>query len=242
MLRHASEEERISRTILNQASIQKGALFIISTPIGHIRDVTFRAMDVLTEADGVICESFRQASTLLKKLGISRKELLLLDEHDEGQQTETILARLLQGSRLALISDCGTPTFQDPGSRLIARCLENSIPVKPVPGPSSLMTALSVSPLPINSFFFAGFLPQKNPQRAREFQKLKQMDTPIILMDTPYRLRKLLSEVVEHLGENRMVTLALDLTLPDEAILHGKARDILSRVADRKGEFVLIVH
>lgn len=219
-----------------------GVLYIVSTPIGHIRDITLRALDVLGDADGVICESYRQASTLLKRLGIGSKELFLLDEHDEAQQTEDLLKMLLQGKRLALISDCGTPAFQDPGSRLIARCLENRIPVKPVPGASSLMAALSLSPMPIKEFFFLGFLPQKKAQRLREFQKLRKIQLPIILMDTPYRLGRLLTEVRDNLGGNRTVTLALDLTLPNECIMHGKVHEVLSSVGDRKGEFILIVH
>ena len=227
---------------MDEDSIHKGVLFIVSTPIGDLGDITLRAVDTLRAADGVVCESFRHASTLLKKLAIPKRELLLLDEHDDGGQAESIFQKLLKGSRLALISDCGTPSFEDPGSKLIARCLENNIQVVPVPGASSLMAALSISPLPLKNFYFAGFLPQKKSLRDREFQKLKRLKEPLILMDTPYRLERLLSEICEHLGGNRLVTLALDLTLPGETILHGKADDIRVRVADRKGEFILIVH
>ena len=220
----------------------KGVLFIVSTPIGNLADITLRAVETLKRVDGVVCEGFRQASTLLKKLGIPDKELFLLDEHDDGSQAEFILRELLKGRRLALISDCGTPGFEDPGSRLVAHCLENVISVVPLPGASSLMAALSVSPIPLKNFYFAGFLPQKKAMREKEFQKLKRLKDPLVLMDTPYRLGRLLVEVCEYLGGNRLVTLALDLTLPGEAILHGRADEIRARVADRKGEFILIVH
>lgn len=227
---------------MEKDSKNKGTLFIVSTPIGNLGDITLRAVDTLRKADGVVCEGFRQASTLLKRLEIPEKKLLLLDEHDDGGQAESILHELLIGSRLALISDCGTPGFEDPGSRLVARCLENDIQVVPVPGASSLMAALSISPLPLKNFYFAGFLPQKKPLRDREFHKLKRLKEPLILMDTPYRLERLLSEICEHLGGNRLVTLALDLTLPGETILHGSVEHIRVRVADRKGVFILIIH
>jgi len=227
---------------LNFDSNLKGVLFIVSTPIGNLGDITLRAVETLKRVDGVVCEGFRPASTLLKKLGIPDKEFFLLDEHDDGSQAEIILRELLKGRRLALISDCGTPGFEDPGPQLVARCLENAIPVVPLPGASSLMAALSVSPLPLKNFYFAGFLPQKKALRDKEFQKLKRLKDPVVLMDTPYRLGKLLAEVGEYLGGNRLVTLALDLTMPGESIMHGRVNDIRARVADRKAEFILIVY
>ena len=207
-----------------------------------MRDVTLRALDVLAEVDGVIGESYRQASTLMKKLGLPEKTLFLLDEHDEDQQTEQIMQQLLEGNRLALISDCGTPAFEDPGSRLIARCLEHGITVKPIPGASSLMAAISLSPIPLKQFLFLGFLPQKRPERLKKFVYVRKQTVPVILMDTPYRLSKLLAEVKDHLGGDRLVTLAVDLTLPTETVLHGRVREITSRMQDRKGEFILIVY
>ena len=219
-----------------------GILFIVATPIGDNRDITLRALDVLNLVDRVICEGFRQGSTLLKRLDIKNKPLVILDEHNESNQTEEIVEFLSQGEQLALISDCGTPAFQDPGSHLIARCIDLDIPVKSIPGPSSLMAALSLSPIPLNEFYFIGFLPQKSAHREKKFQFIKSLRCPVVLMDTPYRLVKLLTEVRDYLGGNRLITLAVDLTLPSEDLFYGRVKNILERVKDRKAEFILIVY
>ena len=220
----------------------KGCLFIVSTPIGNYRDITLRALDVLAEVDAVIIEEYRQGSTLLKKLGVTEKELILLNEHNEKEGSQMIAEELTQGKRYALISDCGTPAFADPGTELIRRSIENGIPVIPVPGPSSLITAISLSPLPLDEFYFVGFLPRKKEVRHKKLNALKKMRVPIILMDAPYRLSRLLSEVITAFGRQRTITLAFNLTLPDEKVLHDTAEHILEKMKDKKGEFILIVH
>ncbi len=220
----------------------KGCLFIVSTPIGNYRDITLRAMDVLAEVDAVISEEYRQGSTLLKKLGIAEKELILLNEHNEEEGSLMIAEELTQGKCYALISDCGTPAFADPGTELIRLAIENGIQVIPVPGPSSLMAAISMSPLPLEEFYFVGFLPRKKEIRYQKLDALKNLRVPIILMDAPYRLPRLLSEVISTFGETRKITLAFNLTLPGEKVLHDTAEHILQKMKDKKGEFILIVH
>ena len=220
----------------------KGCLFIVSTPIGDYRDITLRAKDVLAEVDAVICEEYRQGSTLLRKLDLAEKELIQLNEHNEKESSLMIAEELAQGKRYALISDCGTPAFADPGTDLIRRCMEKGVPVIPVPGPSSLMTAISLSPLPLGEFYFAGFLPRKKEIRLKKLSNLNKMRVPVILMDAPYRLNRLLSEVISSFGRARMITLAFDLTLPGEKLLHDTAGNIFQLMKDKKGEFVLIVH
>ena len=220
----------------------KGCLFIVSTPIGNYRDITLRALDVLAEVDAVIIEEYRQGSTLLKKLGIAEKELILLNEHNEKEGSQMIAEELTQGMRYALISDCGTPAFADPGTELIRLSIENGIPVIPVPGPSSLIAAISVSPLSLDEFYFVGFLPRKKEVRHKKLSTLKKMRVPIILMDAPYRLFRLLSEVIAAFGRERTITLAFNLTLPDEKVMHDTAEHILQKMKDTKGEFILIVH
>lgn len=219
-----------------------GCLFVVSTPIGNYEDITLRALNVLREADAVICEEYRQGSTLLKKLAIPSKELLLLNEHNETEKTAELLQLMLSGEKLALVSDCGTPAFADPGTYLIKLADEFQVPVIPIPGASSLMALIAVSPLPMDEFFFAGFLPRKTELRQPKLKSLAKMDVPIILMDTPYRLEKLLVEIRQTFGKNRIVTLALDLTLENEKILHGPLGEILEQVKNRKSEFILIVH
>ncbi|MCD6577020.1 MAG: 16S rRNA (cytidine(1402)-2'-O)-methyltransferase [Anaerolineaceae bacterium] len=220
----------------------EGCLFVVSTPIGNYRDITLRALDVLAEVDAVIIEEYRQGSTLLKKLGVVEKELILLNEHNEKEDSLIIVEELKQGKRYALISDCGTPVFADPGTELVRLSMENGISVIPVPGPSSLMAAISLSPLPLEEFYFVGFLPRKKEVRYKKLSTLKKLRIPIILMDAPYRLPRLLSEVIEVFGKACLITLAFDLTLATEKVLHGSIEHILKKMIDKKGEFILIVH
>ncbi len=222
--------------------MKQGILYIVATPIGNYQDITLRAINTLRSASAVVCEELRLGSTLLKKIGIEQKEILTLNEHNEDEQTGMLIIRLHQGDSLALISDCGTPTFADPGARLLEEAIQQEIQVVPIPGPSSLMSTLSVSPIPLNEFIFAGFLPRKDPERISKLRNLQSIRMPLVLMDTPYRLGKLLEEVETVFGKNRQVTLAIDLTLHSELVLHGSLAEIRQRIQARKGEFVLVVH
>jgi 16S rRNA (cytidine1402-2'-O)-methyltransferase len=220
----------------------QGKLLIVATPIGNYGDITLRALETLKNADVVVCEELREGSTLLKKLGIAEKKLMILNEHNDKEGTEEIFQVLLTGQTIALVSDCGTPAFADPGTALVKRCLEYGIPVSSIPGASSLMTAISLSPLPLKEFYFAGFLPRGESERREKLASFKAQRIPIILMDTPYRLEKLLHEISLSFGKNHLVTLAIDLTMPSENLLHGPVGEISKKVKDRKGEFILIVH
>ena len=219
-----------------------GKLFIISTPIGNYRDITLRAMDILSDADAVICEEYRQGSTTLKKIGIEKKELILLNEHSEEEESEQIARELLLGKTYALISDCGTPAFADPGTTLVRTCLEYGIKVIPVPGPSSLMAAISISPLPLDEFYFAGFLPRKTDARKKQLLRLRNMQTSLVIMESPYRLGKLLDEISSVFGKSQLITLAYNLTMKGERIFHDSVSEVQKIIRDRKGEFVLIIH
>jgi len=151
-----------------------GKLYLVATPIGNYRDITLRALDVIKETDAVICEEYRQGSTILKKIGAGKKDLILLNEHNEAEESQAIATEMLRGKTYALISDCGTPAFADPGTHLVRICLEYSIPVIPIPGPSSLMAAISISPLPLERFFFAGFLPRKTEERKQHSTEISR--------------------------------------------------------------------
>jgi len=221
---------------------QKGILFIVSTPIGNYRDITLRALDILNSADIIIGEEYRQTTTLLKKIGVDNFHILTLNEHNEIEQTPEIIRMLLSGNKMALISDCGTPAFADPGTKLISRCVELGINVKPVPGPSSLMAAVSLSPIAMEEFHFVGFLPRKTKERQSKIAELKKSKLPLILMDTPYRMEKLVQEIAQHLGKGRRLMLAVDLTKPKESVFYGPADDILPNIKGQKAEFVLIVY
>jgi 16S rRNA (cytidine1402-2'-O)-methyltransferase len=219
-----------------------GKLYIVATPIGHPKDITLRALDILKKVDAVICEEYRQGNRTLHKLGVEDKELLTLNEHNEREESHTILHRLAQGETMALISDTGTPVFADPGQHLLELLYQRGIPVSPVPGPASLMAALSLCDFTIDRFIFAGFPPRKTQQREGFLQRYTSETVPVILMDTPYRLTKLLTEVQSVFGKNQQILLACDLTLKREGIYRGTVGDILPKVSGQKREFILILN
>jgi len=227
---------------LNNHKEKRGTLFIISTPIGNPKDITIRAVETLKKVDFVACEELRRGSTLLKKLNILEIECFELNEHNEETGTGEIIELLTAGKTVGLISDCGTPVFADPGTLLIRECIANGIKVVPIPGPSSLMAAISLSPLPLDDFYFAGFLPRRTEDRQKKLKNLSSYKCPIILLDTPYRMNKLLAEVRDFLGKNKRVTLLVDLTKQTENIFHGNIRDVSKQVEGEKAEFILIIH
>lgn len=220
---------------------QFGILFIVATPIGNVQDITLRAIETLRSVDAVICEERKDGSRLLKQLQIMDKPLIELNEHNESDMIQQILIELMNGKNMALISDCGTPVFSDPGKQLLKLMAEMRIKVVPIPGASSLMAALSLCPFDMETFTFLGFLPPKTEHRSAVLQKFKSSDSPIILMDTPYRLTKLLDEVSKTFGRQQQIFLALDLTLPSEATYIGTVQDIAARIQARKAEFILIL-
>ncbi len=218
-----------------------GTLSIVATPIGNPADITLRAIEVLKTVDAVVCEEAKPGSTLLKRLGIIDKELVLLNEHNEAEMAADLLMRLLNGESMALISDCGTPVFADPGAYLIQLAASSGVKVVPVPGASSLMAALSVLDFKVGQFYFGGFLSREPELRRKELARLRGMKVPVLLMDTPYRLKALLEDVSKVFGRQVYVTVAFDLTMPTESIMRGGAADVIRQVGSRKGEFILIV-
>lgn len=218
-----------------------GTLFIVATPIGNIEDITFRAVDTLRRVDAIICEELKPGSILLKQLSITGKEIVLLNEHNEAEVAADLLPRLLKGESLALISDCGTPVFSDPGAYLVQLASSAGVPVSPVPGASSLMAALSLLDVKIERFLFAGFLPRDPQKRRQELTRYRGYRIPLVLMDTPYRLAALLEDVAKVFGKGQWVMVAYDLTLPGETVFRGEVGEVAQRVGGRKGEFVLIV-
>jgi 16S rRNA (cytidine1402-2'-O)-methyltransferase len=222
-----------------------GCLYIVATPIGNIQDITLRAIETLRSVDAVICEEHKEGSKLLKRLDIKARELIPLNEHNERDKSERIneiILLLHEGKQLALISDCGTPVFSDPGALLIQQAVMFNVPVIPVPGASSLMATLSVLDESLDRFVFGGFLPRDSEQRLEELKTLDRVGYPIVLMDTPYRLKRLLDEIGSTYGKGRRITLACDLTLPSESIYRGTIKQVQQKVTDRKAEFILVVH
>lgn len=217
-------------------------LYIVSTPIGNYDDITLRALDTLKNVDFVICEEFKVGSKLLNHYGI-KKELINLNEHNEKENSLEIIQRLKQGKSAALISDCGTPLFSDPGHYLFDLCLNEKIDVQIIPGVNSLIPAITGSGLHVESFYYAGWLSPKKDIRRKELLRLRNVKEVIAIMDTPYRLRTILYDVTTIFGRSINICLAFDLTLASEQYLRGAAATILNIVTDKKlkGEFVLLI-
>ncbi len=219
-----------------------GKLYIVATPIGNPDDITLRALNVLRSADAIICEERRPGSTLLKKLDVTPKELISLNEHNEPEEASQIALRMAKGENFAMISDAGTPVFADPGAMLIRLAVDYGVETVPVPGPSSLMAALSVLDFKLEQFIFAGFLSRAPDQRRKDLQRLRSLRMPVVLLDTPYRLTALMEDIAKVFGQNQNLTLAFNLTLPGERVLRGTPGEIHQQIGAAKGEFVLIIH
>jgi 16S rRNA (cytidine1402-2'-O)-methyltransferase len=216
------------------------SLELVATPIGDAGDLTLRAIEVLKAADVVIGEERKEVSKLLRSLGLEGKRMELLNEHTRDNELTDLVA-LCRSSRVALVTDCGTPGFCDPGARLVALCRAEGLSSRPVPGASSLMCLLSVSGSDMRSFLFRGFLPAEREERAAALSELTKEKRPVVLMDTPYRLGRLLSELAERLPARR-VLLGMDFTQASETVIEALARDLPKLVGDRKAEFILALY
>lgn len=219
-----------------------GLLYLVATPIGNFADMTFRAIEVLKNVDLVVYEERKEGGRLLRHFGIE-KPVESLNEHNESAATFVILDHLKNGKNIALVSDCGTPVFSDPGQLLVRKAVDQGIKIVPIPGASSLMPALTVSGFSIDQFVYYGWLSPKRPRRIAELQQLKREQRTIILMDTPYRLIPLLKDIAEVFTTTRRLSIAFNLTLPDEEIFYGNAPELAKRFEreERKGEFVVVI-
>lgn len=220
-----------------------GKLYIVSTPIGSYEDITLRAIRILKEVDLIICEEFKEARRLLSHLNIN-KELFSINEHNENENADEIIMKLVDGKSAALISDCGTPLFSDPGHLLVQLAVQNRIQVIPVPGTSSLLAALVGSGINFEKFYYYGWLSPKKDIRKKQLLELKKRKEVIILLDTPYRLKTLLEDIYKILGKNTPIVLAYELTKPKEKFYRGSCEEILRTAIKEnlKGEFVIIVN
>ena len=223
------------------SSKTKGTLYVVSTPIGNLEDITLRALRVLKEVDLVAAEDTRHTGILLRHFNI-QKPLTSYFEGNELKKREFILSRLKLGDRIALVSDAGTPGISDPGFRLIQIAIENDIPIIPIPGPSAAITALSVAGLPTDAFLFKGFLPHKSKKRRDLLKQLEEVRETLIFYESPYRIVESLKDVFEVLGDREMA-LTRELTKVYEEVLRGKISEILNQIEEKKlkGEITLVI-
>jgi 16S rRNA (cytidine1402-2'-O)-methyltransferase len=219
----------------------KGTLFIVSTPIGNMEDITLRALRVLKEVDLIAAEDTRRTGLLLRRFEI-QTPLTSYFEGNELKKREFILSKLKEGKYIALVSDAGTPGISDPGFRLIQLAIESQIPIVPIPGPSAAITALSVSGLPTDAFFFKGFLPHKSKKRRDLLKQLEEVKETLIFYESPHRISEALKDIIEVLGD-REIVLTRELTKVYEEIIRGKVSEIQDQIGDRKlkGEITLLI-
>lgn len=220
----------------------KGKLYLVSTPIGNYEDITIRALNILKSVDFIICEEFKESRRMLAFYQID-KELLSLNEHNEKEVVDDILLKLAEGKTAALISDCGTPLFSDPGHLLVNVLISQKIQVVPVPGANSLLPALIGTGFDFEKFYYYGWLSPNKDKRRIQLLKLKNVREVIVILDTPYRLRQLLTDVVKILGKHLRAVIAFQLTMGNERFYRGTTGDLLQIAEDKKlkGEFVLII-
>ena len=219
-------------------------LHVVATPIGNLGDLSPRAQQVLREVAAVCAEDTRRSGQLLAHFGIGTP-LLALHEHNEQQLAERLVARLLAGESLALVSDAGTPLVSDPGYRLVRAARAAGVKVSPVAGPSSLVAALSVAGLPSDRFTFEGFLPAKASARRERLAALAGEPRTLVFYESSHRIEESLADLRAAFGDDRPAVLARELTKLFETVLDGTLADLHARVAadadQRKGEFVLVV-
>jgi len=220
-----------------------GKLYVVSTPIGNLKDITLRALEVLQSVNFIACEDTRRTSILLNHYKIEGKKLLSYYEPKESVQVPKIV-KLLEKEDVALVTDAGTPSISDPGYKLIRACIEKGIPVEVIPGPSAVISALVGSGLPTDRFTFVGFLPKKGLTNFLEELKAYK-DSTIIAFESPNRLIKTLENIKEVYGDNTTVCVARELTKVHEEYIRGRVVEVLNELSRRgeiKGEIVILWH
>jgi 16S rRNA (cytidine1402-2'-O)-methyltransferase len=218
-----------------------GKLYVVGTPIGNLKDITFRAIEVLQSVNFIACEDTRRTSILLNHYKIEGKKLLSYYEPKESVQVPKII-KLLEKEDVALVTDAGTPSISDPGYKLIRACIEKGIPVEVIPGPSAVLTALVGSGLPTDRFTFVGFLPKKGLNNFLEELKAYK-DSTIIAFESPNRVLKSLEAIKETYGDNTTVCVARELTKLHEEYIRGRVVEVLEELSKRgeiKGEVVIL--
>lgn len=217
-----------------------GKLYIVSTPIGNLKDITLRAIETLNEVDFILCEDTRVSTVLLKQYNII-KQLISFNAVSEIKKIPSIIERLENGQSYALISDSGTPAISDPGIRLVSEAIKNGIEVITIPGATALISALTISGLPTDSFVFEGFLPQKKG-RQKKLAELSVQERTIVLYESSHRIEKLIDELVQYFP-SRYIVVCRELTKKFEETWRGYPFEQKEKLNERiiKGEFVVVI-
>ncbi len=217
-------------------------LYIIPTPIGNLKDITFRAIEIMQEVDFILAEDTRQTMKLLKHYNIEKK-LVAHHQHNEHKTTESIVEQLKSGAVIGLVSDAGTPGISDPGFLLVRECVNHDIEVETLPGATAFVPALVNSGFPCDKFVFEGFLPHKKGRQTR-LNLLKEETRTIVFYESPHRLLKTLNQFKEFFGEDRQVSVSRELTKMHEENIRGTVTEVVEYYNNHtiKGEIVIVVH
>jgi 16S rRNA (cytidine1402-2'-O)-methyltransferase len=219
-----------------------GRLYVVSTPIGNLEDITYRAVRILKEVDWIACEDTRTTGNLLRHYGISTRTLSY-HEHNEAERAAELFDRLKAGDQGALVSDAGTPLVNDPGYRIVRGAAQAGIQIEAIPGPSALLAGLVVSGLPADQFHFGGFLPAKQGQRLKLIESLAAEPATLIFYEAPHRILEALSDIASALP-HREIAVARELTKIHEEVLRGTAEEIRLKLEAKdaiRGEFVVLI-
>lgn len=223
-------------------------LYIAARDIGNYKDNTERLKEILIKSDIILAESFREATTLFKILNINieREKLIEFSEHtNKSKEIYEIVEKILNCKIATLISDCGTPILEDPGKILLEYCYSNNIKVKPIPGVSSIIAAIMCLPFNFKEFYYAGLLSRDDKEREKKLIYLKKLNIPIIILDTPYRMNKVLNAIKKVYSKNKIIGLCLDLTTDKEEIIIDEIVNICERFNKsedkNKREFVIVI-
>lgn len=221
-----------------------GTLYIVATPIGNLGDMSPRAIETLKSVTLIAAEDTRHSKPLLQHFGINTATCAY-HEHNEAQQTRKLIEKLQNDESIALISDAGTPLINDPGFYLVAEALQHAISVIPIPGPSAVVTALSIAGLPTDRFVYEGYLPAKSGARKKKLDQIKNEARTLVFYETPHRIKEAIQDIAAVLGDKRRMTLARELTKQFEQIVQGDVSTIMQQLDDdtikQKGEFVIVV-
>lgn len=220
----------------------EGALYLVPTPIGNLEDMTFRAIQVLKDVDLIAAEDTRNTIKLLNHFEIHTK-MVSYHQHSDLKRQSEITNQIADGMKIALVSDAGMPSISDPGHELVLACLEEELPVIPLPGANAALTALIASGLTPQPFYFYGFLPRQNKERREALAELKNRRETWILYESPHRLKETLKALAKNIGESRKITLCRELTKRYEEFLRGTIAEALFWAENEnvRGEFCLIV-
>jgi 16S rRNA (cytidine1402-2'-O)-methyltransferase len=223
------------------SGLEAGCLYVVSTPIGNLEDITLRALRVLQEVDRIACEDTRQTLKLLSHFNIHR-ELVSYHEHNEITRAAEIVIALEQGACVALVTDAGTPAISDPGHRLVSLCVRHGIKVVPVPGPSALVAALAAGGLATEQFTFVGFLPARASQRRKTLRAVAGEARTLVFYEAPQRVQDAMEDALEILG-NRPAVVAREITKMHEEFLRGHLQDLVEALRNKpaRGEITLLI-